>query len=164
MKKAMYTLFFNCRGETVQVAIPHGKTVTGKLYRRLVMKKFENYVKKSRPRLGLQSLTILHDNAPAHTSKETIMFLEKKGLTILPHPPYSPDLAPCDFFLFPRLKKTLKGRRYHSGKLLGRQCFSSLRVYLRKTTRTLSINGLKDLNFAFVQRGSNMKGCTRILR
>ncbi len=28
------------------------------------------------------------------------------------HPPYSPDLAPCDFFLFPRLKKGLRGRRF----------------------------------------------------
>ena len=118
------------------------------------MKKFENYVKKSRPRLGLQSLTILHDNAPAHTSKDTVAFLEKKGLTILPHPPYSPDLAPFDFFLFPRLKKTLEVGDITQGRLLGRQCFSVLRVYLRKTARKLSINGLKDLNFAFVQRGS----------
>ena len=55
MKKVMYyyAIFFNSRGETVQVAIPHDKTVTGKLYRRLVMKKLENYVKKSRTSLGL---------------------------------------------------------------------------------------------------------------
>jgi hypothetical protein len=31
---------------------------------------------------------------------------------MVPHPPYSPDLAPCDFFLFPRLKSTLKGKRF----------------------------------------------------
>jgi hypothetical protein len=30
--------------------------------------------------------------------------IEKIGAEVLPHPPYSPDLAPCDFFLFPRLK------------------------------------------------------------
>uniref|UniRef100_A0A672JGS6 Tc1-like transposase DDE domain-containing protein n=1 Tax=Salarias fasciatus TaxID=181472 RepID=A0A672JGS6_SALFA len=39
-------------------------------------------------------------------------FLAKNGMTLLPHPPYSPDLAPCDFSLFPRLKKQLKGRRF----------------------------------------------------
>jgi hypothetical protein len=32
----------------------------------------------------------------------------------LPHPPYSPDLAPADFFLFPKMKMQLKGRRFHS--------------------------------------------------
>ena len=83
----MYAIFFNSRVETVQVPIPHSKTVTGKLYQRLVMKKFENYVKKSRPRLYIQSLTLLQDNVPAHTLKGTLAFLEKKGLTILPHPP-----------------------------------------------------------------------------
>jgi hypothetical protein len=31
---------------------------------------------------------------------------------VVPHPLYSPDLAPCDFFLFPRLKSTLKGKRF----------------------------------------------------
>ena len=76
MKKDMhyYAIIFNSRSETVQVAIPHSKTVTGKLYRRLVMKKLANYVKKSHPRLVLQNLTILHDKAPAHTSKETVAF------------------------------------------------------------------------------------------
>jgi hypothetical protein len=34
--------------------------------------------------------------------------------TFLPQPPYSPDLAPADFFLFPKLKSTLKGRRFES--------------------------------------------------
>lgn len=33
-------------------------------------------------------------------------------MTIIPHPPYSPDLAPCDFFLFPKMKFKLKGRRF----------------------------------------------------
>jgi hypothetical protein len=33
-------------------------------------------------------------------------------MTVIPHPPYSPDLAPCDFFLFPKMKLKLKGRRF----------------------------------------------------
>jgi hypothetical protein len=33
-------------------------------------------------------------------------------MTVIPHPPYSPDLAPCDFFLFPKMKFKLKGRRF----------------------------------------------------
>jgi hypothetical protein len=34
------------------------------------------------------------------------------NMTVTPHPPYSPDLAPCDFSLFPRLKIKLKGRHF----------------------------------------------------
>ena len=36
----------------------------------------------------------------------------KTSTPVVPHPPYSPDLAPTDFFLFPKLKTTLKGRRF----------------------------------------------------
>jgi hypothetical protein len=33
-------------------------------------------------------------------------------MAVIPHPPHSPDLAPCDFFLFPKMKLKLKGRRF----------------------------------------------------
>ena len=39
------------------------------------------------------------------------MEIAEESLT-MPQPPYSPDMAPCDFFLFPKIKRTLKGRRF----------------------------------------------------
>jgi hypothetical protein len=46
-------------------------------------------------------------------------FLTKHNVTVLPHAPYSPDLSPCDIFLFPRLKKkSLKGRRHENIKAI----------------------------------------------
>jgi hypothetical protein len=45
-----------------------------------------------------------HDNMPAHTSLKTTEFVTNNDMVIVPHPPYSPDLAPCDFVLFPNLK------------------------------------------------------------
>jgi len=50
-----------------------------------------------------------HDNAPAHTALSVTRYLASLGWTVVPHQPHSPDLAPCDFFLFPTMKKTLKG-------------------------------------------------------
>ena len=44
------------------------------------------------------------DNAPVHTAVTVRKFLEKKNLELLENPPYSPDLAPADYFLFPKLK------------------------------------------------------------
>lgn len=55
-----------------------------------------------------------HDNAAPHTSKIVISYLEQEKVNILPHPPYSPDLAPCDFFLFPKIKKELKNKKFES--------------------------------------------------
>jgi len=55
-----------------------------------------------------------HDNAPAHTLLIVREFLTKKNMTTVPHPAYSPDLAPCDFYVFPEIKLQLKGRRFIS--------------------------------------------------
>ena len=51
-----------------------------------------------------------HDNAPCHTAISMNEFLAKKGISVVPQPPYSPGLSPCDFSLFPKLKFHLKGR------------------------------------------------------
>jgi len=53
-----------------------------------------------------------HDNVPAHTALSIREFLVKKNIPVLPHPPYSPDLAPCDFYLFCKLKSKLKGHHF----------------------------------------------------
>ncbi len=57
-----------------------------------------------------------HDNAPAHTAVSTIDFLHDSGVQLVTHPPYSPDLAPC-FFLFPKKKKELRGKRFENEKM-----------------------------------------------
>jgi hypothetical protein len=53
-----------------------------------------------------------HDNAPCLAALSVREFLTKHSIPVVPHPPYLSDLALCDFFLFPRLKNTLKGKRF----------------------------------------------------
>ena len=53
-----------------------------------------------------------HDYAPAHTALSVREFLATKQITAFEHPAYSPDLAPSDFFLFPKIKEILKGRHF----------------------------------------------------
>jgi hypothetical protein len=52
--------------------------------------------------------------APALSSFLVRNFLAKNEMTVVPQPPYSPDLAPADFFLFFKLKSTLKWRRFET--------------------------------------------------
>ena len=52
---------------------------------------------------------------PRHTALSLLEFLTSKGITVVPQPAYSPDLSPCDYFLFPKLKLHLKG--HHFGTL-----------------------------------------------
>ena len=55
-----------------------------------------------------------HDHKPAHASLLIHSYLEKHQISVVPHSPYSPDLAAKEFFLFPKLKTTLKGRRFQT--------------------------------------------------
>ena len=53
-------------------------------------------------------------------------FLAKHGTTQLQKPPYSPDLTPCDFFLFPGLKKVLKGQQFKATEDIKRNLTKTL--------------------------------------
>jgi hypothetical protein len=55
-----------------------------------------------------------HDNTLAHTSLKTTEFVTNNNLVVVPHPSYSPDLALCDFPLFPTLKMKLKGQHFET--------------------------------------------------
>ena len=106
-KKVLYAIFFSGEGVAIKVPVKKkGKSITGKYYKDVVLKKLKKYWQKQRPATGFKHVRLLHDNAPAHTSAIVTAFLKKEKVTVLPHPappPYSPDLAPCDFFLFPKL-------------------------------------------------------------
>jgi hypothetical protein len=67
------------------------------------------------------------DNAPSHSWFLVRDFLAKHATTVLPQPLYSPDLAPADFFLFPKLKSTLKGRHFESIEAIKTNSLAHLR-------------------------------------
>jgi transposase len=77
------------------------------------MRRLREKVRRRRPELWREHTWLLHYyNAPAHTSILAQQFLAKYKMAVIPYPQYSPDLAPCDFFLFPKMKLKLKGRRF----------------------------------------------------
>ena len=74
-----------------------------------VLKRLREKVRWTRTKLSAHNSWILHhDNAPAHTALSVREFLATKQITVLEHPAYSPDLAPSDFFLFPKDKGNIE--------------------------------------------------------
>ena len=126
-KKVLYAIFFDIKGHVIQIVVPKGRGITGKFYKNCVLKKLKSYYIKRRPKTGFKNIRLLHDNAPAHKSKIVTEFLRSERVTVLPHPPYSPDLAPCDFFLFPRVKKHLAGKRYTSRESVGSAVYQCMK-------------------------------------
>ena len=62
----------------------------------------------------MHNVILQHDNARPHTAPATTTEIAAKGWAVLPHSPYSPDLAPSDFYLFGPLKDFLRGQRFDS--------------------------------------------------
>ena len=119
LKKMLYAIFFNSSGPVVQEPCPSGHTVTGRFYKKSVVKSF----------------------------------LSSEKVKVLNHPPYSPDLSPCDFFLFLWLKKMLSGNKYTSRNSLCSaiyQCLqqipkedylSAFRDWVKRLQKSVSVKG-----------------------
>ncbi|UYV60652.1 hypothetical protein LAZ67_1001763 [Cordylochernes scorpioides] len=82
---------------------------------RMIKSKLKEAVRQKRPEKWYQKNWLLHhDNARAHTAVTVQLYLAKHGIALLPQLPYSPDLSPNDFFLYPKIKKVFKRRRFDS--------------------------------------------------
>ena len=99
-------------------------------------------MKTSSPIWREQTCLLHHDNAPSHTAVLTHQFLAKNKIPVIPLPPYSPDLAPCDFSIFPKMKLKLKGRR-----------FDTVEAIQAKTQKMLDPLTEKDFQEAFQNGG-----------
>ena len=70
---------------------------------------------KSRGKLS-KGILLQQDNARVHTCKIAMDAVERNGYKLIPHPTYSLDLAPSDYFLFPNLKKDIRGSHFRSNE------------------------------------------------
>ena len=112
--RMLYAIFFDSKGPVLQIPVPKGSSVNGKFYRESVRIQLVDFYQKRRPHTCVHGIKLFHDNAPAHKSTTVQEYLKESGLDVSNHPPYSTDLSPCDFWLFPRLKEMLAGHRFES--------------------------------------------------
>ena len=102
--KVMLVVFFDWKGIVHHEFVPRGQMVNKQLYQEFLAR-LRDAVRRKRPELWENQTWILHhDNAPAHASLLIRSYLAKHQTSVVLLPPYSPDLAPANFFLFPKLK------------------------------------------------------------
>lgn len=148
--KIMAIIFFDARGIVYRHLVPNGQTVNASYYID-VLRSLNDAVRKKRPELHNRGWMVLHDNAPCHTATIVQNFLHANNIEQLSHPPYSPDLAPCDFWLFPNLKKPLRGTRFEDSNALDRASAEVL--------KQLSKDGLL---FVFEKWCDRMRKCVQL--
>jgi hypothetical protein len=92
---------------------------------------------------------LIHENAPTHRSFSVLDFLAQKKVTTLDHCPHFPDLAPADFYLFPRLKSALNTWRF---------CDSTdIIKHATEKKKRISKNGFQEYYNTFTVGGRSVK-------
>jgi histone-lysine N-methyltransferase SETMAR len=109
--KTMLVCFFDHKVIVCYEFIAQGQMVNQQCYLEMLTRLRES-VQREKRGIWPDKWILHHDNAPVHDALRVCKFLAKNSITKIDHPPYSPDLAPCDFWLFPKLKNALKGQRF----------------------------------------------------
>jgi len=114
--------------------IQSGTTVTAAYYHQFLLK-LRCEMHANRPDLLENGVLILRDNARPQLGKDVRELLDRYSWEVLPHPPYSPDMSPPDFDLFPKLKINMHGMHFST--------LEDLRVVAVPETRTAAISTLR---------------------
>ena len=146
-------MFFSSQCFLLNHVVPIHTTVSAEYYARIIQINLIKAIQKKQPDL-LQRGVILHqDNATAHKAKLVQEILQNLSTETLAHHPYSPDLAPCDFWLVPVLKDSLRGTHYKN------------RVELTQAmTRSLGVMSCDGLKHVFHALESRMNKCIKYKR
>jgi len=135
--KVMITVFWDIQGVLFLDFLPKGKTINSARYQE-TLKKLARCIRRKRP--NLQDVILHHDNARPHTAQATTAAIAAKGWSVLPHPAYSPDLAPSDFHLFGPLKDNLRGQKFDDDESVK----VAVRAWVRQCSSDFFSDGFKN--------------------
>jgi transposase len=92
--------------------LPMGQKYNSQFFTEAVPPSIEKKLAKCRPKLRTTAAHLHVDNAKRYTSEMSIEKIEELGFILVPQPPYSPDIAPCDYFMLGYVKQHLEGKHF----------------------------------------------------
>ena len=148
--KVMATVFWDAQGVITSMLdfLAKKSTITVAYYANLLDQLRIVMRKKCWGKLS-KGILLQQDNARVHTCKIAIDAVERNGYELIPHPAYSPDLAPSDYYLFPNLKKDIRGRHFQSNK----EVVAAVEEWVRDKDPGFFISGLMALEQVHHSRG-----------
>lgn len=113
--KVFASVFWDAHGIIHIDYLKKGEKCNAEYYTAL-LDRLNDKIKTKRPHLAKKKILFHQDNAPSHTAVLTKEKFKQLGWELLRHPPYSPDLAPSDYYLFSKLKLWLQGKKFYSNE------------------------------------------------
>jgi histone-lysine N-methyltransferase SETMAR len=121
--KVMLCVWWNYQGIIHYELIPDGRSVNSDIYSNQLRRVYEILWARYPEFVDKRQLLLQHDNARPHVSRKTPSQLKAlEGIDVLPHPAYSPDLAPSDYHLFRSMAHFLRGPRFETIEQVERSC------------------------------------------
>jgi len=114
VKMLLIFFFSDAVGVIHREFVPEGQEVNAEFYVGVLDLLLKRIRRVRTAKFQSSEWLLLHDNAPSHNAAIVKTFLANRNVAVLHRPPYSPDLAPADYFLFPKLKFSLKGRHFQN--------------------------------------------------
>ncbi len=115
IRKCMLMVFFDREGVIHHEFVPDRHGIDRHLFN-AILTRFRESLCRRRPILWTNTVpwALLQDGAPAHNARMNLDFLQYHDIKTLPHPGYSPNLNPCDYWFFACIKKHVQGIRHHT--------------------------------------------------
>lgn len=140
-KKVLMCVWWDCRGIIYQNYLKPGETIDSESYIQMLMQVQEELLKKRTSLVTRKGVIFHQDNARPHTSAVTKEFMAELGWELMMHPPYSPDLAPSDYYLFSHLQLFLRGGIFNSAD----DVISDVKLFFNSRTPEFYSKGIKKL-------------------
>ena len=139
-KKVMISIFWNFNNLYYIKCLPVKETYDTDYVVFTLFPALAEVAERHRPKRGIKSYALHWDNATPHKSKDTTAAINELFKCCLEHPPYSPDLAPSDFFLFGHLKRLLIGKKIVDEE----QLIYEIEVAFRSITKEMKMNVFEE--------------------
>jgi hypothetical protein len=111
--KVTLIVAYDSEGVIISHAVPAGQNVNAAYYQHFLEHSLRPAMRRKRPHfLRYNPRCVLRDNARCHMARAVFDSLQRWNWEVLERPPYSPDVSPCDYDLFLRLKEPLRGCRF----------------------------------------------------
>jgi len=137
----MLIVFFDAEGVIHREFVPERQKVNAEFYVGVLDWLLKRIRRVRTAKFQSSERFLLHDNTPSHNAAIVKKFLVNRNVAVLHHPPYSPDLAPADYFFFPKFKFSLKGQHFQTVEEI--QC--AVTRELNNISKTAFLEGMKKL-------------------
>ena len=152
-EKIMLTMFFNGNSLLCIDFLPKGKKYNQRYFIDNIIEEIIKNTNEDEDQLDLDQMMIHMDNCKVHKGNLVQQKLNNLKLKSIPHPPYSPDISPCDFWLFGYLKKYLEDKEIKSEHQLKTQILTAWEHVTFEELHSVFLEWIKRLKWIIENNG-----------